>query len=102
MNWLGAVELWAGDSGDRGVWRLGRRIEAPFRGVGMGKVVIAGRKGVTKRGHGLLTERRGERWLGDAVHRLPFADLLPSKRHIYDRFDRGRGAEEYVERCYHY
>ncbi len=57
-----------------GYGRLGRRIEGLFRGVGMGTVVVAGRKGVT----GLVNgeEKKAVEGAGGDVQRVPFAEVL--------------------------
>jgi phosphoglycerate dehydrogenase-like enzyme len=53
-----------------GYGRLGRRIEALCRGVGMGRVVVAARKGIT----GLLNGE--EKGAVGAVQRVPFEEVL--------------------------
>lgn len=54
-----------------GYGRLGRRIEGLFRAVGMGKVVVAGRKGATGLGNG-----EEEKKLRGEVQRLRFEEVL--------------------------
>jgi lactate dehydrogenase-like 2-hydroxyacid dehydrogenase len=54
-----------------GFGRLGRRIEVLCKGVGMGTVVVAGRKGVTG-----LQNGEEKAAMGVAVQRMPFEEVL--------------------------